>query len=476
MPDCSDLHIICIRVREKTESYVQYNFSAHCNDFLKAFFDLALEYDSLDDFYRICVAVPLEIMGLTSALYLYDEQRKELQLVCDSSHGVYREYQSSGEGIVLKTEAYECGDSFLMPVFSKAPADGSKNKKHVPGHRQITLPGGPGAVHGAARILGMYSISSPEGLTKKEKFFFVKYTNRIGYNLHNRLIVSQNIDHLKFINTLVMDIEHNVIVPNMYFRHLFNQLRKKITELDTLRDEIRQAEELNPQEKDCTACVRRCDTLSNDLFSYHREMVKHHAHISLFLESLFRREHFERGHLVLRPKRCLVEKEIILPQLEHYISRLRAAHITVERPGNMLDEEFQIPVDIGLLSQVYANLFSNAAKYTREVITHEGKVRKAMAYGREVLKDFPEQGRQSVKFNVFTTGPQLADEEGHNIFQEGVRGKDSADIAGTGHGLSFIRHVVELHGGIVGHEATPEGNNFYFILPVPPADYPASGE
>ena len=80
----------------------------------------------------------------------------------------------------------------------------------------------------------------------------------------------------------------------------------------------------------------------------------------------------------------------------------------------------------------------------------------------------------SSKFNVFTTGPHLSPEEGRRLFQEGVRGADSSGIPGTGHGLSFIRHVIELHGGTVGYEPTSEGNNFYFILPAPPVDYPVS--
>ena len=79
---------------------------------------------------------------------------------------------------------------------------------------------------------------------------------------------------------------------------------------------------------------------------------------------------------------------------------------------------------------------------------------------------FLKPGKKGVKFNVFTTGPHLSEEEGHRVFQEGVRGTDSMGIPGTGHGLSFIRHVIELHGGTVGYEATSEGNNFYFILPV----------
>ena len=43
-----------------------------------------------------------------------------------------------------------------------------------------------------------------------------------------------------------------------------------------------------------------------------------------------------------------------------------------------LKEEFEIFVDVGLLSQVYANLFSNAAKYTSEVVDHYGNRRKAL--------------------------------------------------------------------------------------------------
>jgi len=442
---------------------------------LKAFFDLAQEYDSLEDFYRICVAVPLEMIGLAGALYLYDEKQDGLYLVCDSRHGVYSEKEPAPQEIVLSREPYETGNCYLVPIYSKVPCDLEAIACRKGNKQEAPLPGSGGIAQGVF-VLGMYSVSPVQVLTESDRFFFTKYSNRIGYNLHNRLIALQNIDHLKFINNLVKDIEHNVIVPNMYFRHLFNQLRKGITELNSLKEDIRDAEAggMEMGGSNCGTYLGRCGELSAALFSCHQELVKHHANISLFLESLFRREHFERGHLVLHPKRCFVEKEIILPQLEYFTGRLKAAGVTVERPENMIDEEFQIPVDIGLLSQVYANLFSNAAKYAREVLVHNGRPRKALAYGRELIDNFPEHGKKGVKFNVFTTGPHLSEEEGQHIFQEGVRGSDSTGIPGTGHGLSFIRHVVELHGGTVGYEPTSEGNNFYFILPAPPVEHSIS--
>ncbi|MCI5144876.1 MAG: sensor histidine kinase, partial [Candidatus Electrothrix sp. AR3] len=365
MPNCPDLQKMRQRVREKSVSYDRYNFTSHFDDFLKAFFDLAQEYDSLNDFYRICVAVPMEMIGVSSALYLYEEKERELYLVCDCTHGIYKDRSLAPKNVVLSREPYRTGDCYLMPIYSKAPLDLTSYEDSDDGKVKEGKPSQclkPDYMYGANRVLGMYSVSPFQDLSRSDRFFFTKYTNRIGYNLHNRMVARQNIEHLKFINTLVMDIEHNVIVPNMYFRYLFNKLRKDITELEGLYNQVSSAD--SEGEKD--TWLTQCKTLQNSLFLHHDELVKHHANISLFLESLFRREHFESGHLVLHPKRCFVEKDIILPQIEHYASRFCSANITIERPGNMLDEEFQLLVDIGLLSQVYANLFSNAVKYARE--------------------------------------------------------------------------------------------------------------
>jgi len=466
MQICPDLEAIFRRIGEKSASYDQYNFSSLHNDLLKAFFDLCQEYDSLDDFYRICVAVPLEMTGYHCALYLYQEKTEELRLICDSDRGVLADPEKTLPDIQLLNTPYETGRSYLVPIYSKsifhAPLEATEREPWM------TL----GGMDGKTRIFGMFEIKQLDRLTQSDRFFFRKYCNRIGYNLHNRLIVLQNISHLKFINSLVMDIEHNVIVPNMYFRHIFNQLKKKIDELNGVKEQFKQLASRFADQDKADEYLRQCDDIHAQLLAYHAELVKHHANISLFLESLFRREHFSKGHLVLRTKRCFVEKEIILPQLEHYQSRLRAANISIDRPQNMLEEEFEILVDVGLLAQVYANLFSNAAKYTREVVDHNGRPRKAVAYGRELVDNFPEKGKQGIKFNVFTTGEHLKEEDALKLFEEGVRGPGSEQIPGTGHGLAFIKHVIELHGGKVGYEPTKEGNNFYFILPIPPVPIP----
>ncbi len=456
----SDLVHIQGRVREKIKDHVQYDFSPLQNNLLKSFFDLVQEYDRLDDFYRICVVVLLESMRVESSLYIIDKEGRQLRLVCNSQTGIIREPRSVPTGIYLTDQPYKTENSYVVPIYRKPPQNSPKDNNLMSPDQQPW--------QGDIKILGMFEISPLENLNDPDLFFLKKYANRIGFRLHNRLLAQQNIHHLKFINSLVMDIEHNVIIPNMYFKHLFNQLRKKIGELQELEVEMTAMKKSAAvSDEACTMLVDKLSGMRGDLLGYQQEMMKHHANVSLFLESLFRREHFERGHLVLRPKLCRMEKEIILPQLGQYKSRLKTNNIIIDRPTGMDEEEIPIMVDKGLLAQVYANLFSNAVKYTEEIMDDMGGARKVVAYGREIIDDYFGPNQRGVKFNVFTTGHHLSHDEVLALYSEGFRGPNSENKPGTGHGLAFIKHVIELHGGRVGYEATGQGNNFYFVIPLP---------
>ena len=67
----TDLQQIRLRIKEKQRSYASYNLSPAQNDLLRTFFDLAQEFDSNEDFYRVCVAALFEFLGLHSRLYLF---------------------------------------------------------------------------------------------------------------------------------------------------------------------------------------------------------------------------------------------------------------------------------------------------------------------------------------------------------------------------------------------------------------------
>jgi signal transduction histidine kinase len=455
-----DLRHIQKRVRQKLKDHVRYDFSQLQNNLLKSFFDLVQEYTQLDDFYRISVVVLLESMQVESALYLLDGEEKHLKIVCNSQEGIIRDQRSIPTGIYLSDRAYKTENSYVVPVYRKLPYI-SHRESEPSDLEQVPW-------HGDMPIIGMLEVFPLERLKETDFFFLTKFANRIGFRLQNRLLAQQNIQHLKFINSLVMDIEHNVIIPNMYFKHLFNQLRRKIGEIQELEEQMKdykRSTEMNSEA--CDSMIDRLSGLRGDLLEYQKEMLKHHANVSLFLESLFRREHFERGHLVLRPKLCRIEKEIILPQLGQYESRLKANNIIIDMPAGLDEIEIPIMVDKGLLAQVYANLFSNAVKYTEEIIDELGNPRKVLAYGREIIDDYFGPNQRGAKFNVFTTGHHLPFYEVQALYSEGFRGSNSNKKPGTGHGLSFIKHVIELHGGKVGYEATAQGNNFYFVIPLP---------
>lgn len=446
---CSDLQYVFQRVRKKAEDYKAYHFTRQQNDILKTFFDLAQEFDSLPDFYRICVAVPAVHLDIKARLYLLDLQNNRLELVCDSINGVYEEPQPPPAYLEMTQDAYEWGESYLVPICRK-----HYNSDDAP---SLLL---------QSRLMGMLEIFPRPTLQDEDCFFFGKFSNRIAYNLHNRRLMQQNIRHLEFINNLVMDIEHNVIIPNMYFRHLFNQLRKSLTSYEEIVGSLTSGEAGSSLGSEIR---ERLLSLKDEFAENHRHLLDHHATTSLFLESLFRRDHFKEGHLVLRARTCMVEREIIKPQLESYLSRLELYGITVEYPDDM-EEEVPLVVDIGLLAQVYANLFSNGVKYAVEVMKQDGRPRKALAYGREMCKDFFGPGKDGIKFNVFTTGPHLHEDELNKVFEDGYRGSNASRHSGTGHGLSFIKQVVEIHGGRVGCEPVEEGNNFFFVLPLAVSD------
>ena len=460
-----DLATIRKRVKQKRRDYISYDFSRKKNDILKTFFDLSQEFDSLPDLYRICVSVPLESLEVESRLYLLNDGTT-LTMVCDSQQGIFELPVACPPYVHLSDVPYETKGSYLVPVLSKPlqPAE-------VP------------ELGDTLHVIGMFEVYPVTKLTKSDKFFFTKYTNRIGYNIRKRLLAQQNIKHIQFINNLVSDIEHNVIIPNMYYKHLFKQLKKRIDDLCSIAELIEQYKNTDPTDSDmCQQVVGRIGEIRTRLLDSYQEIDKHHTNLSLFLESLFRRDHFEEGRLVLHQQVCKLETDIILPQLSHYQKRLTSRNITIDKPHDMEGEEIEIKVDLGLLSQVYANLFSNVVKYAEEVIDHQGQPRKAMAYGRMILEDCFGPGQAGIKLNVFSTGRPLPENEVASIYKDGFMGTNCTSerrslipqgameqSPGTdhsrGHGLSFIKYVVELHGGQVGYESTPEGNNFYFILP-----------
>jgi len=444
------LQYIYQRIEAKKADYKIYNFSSSEDNALKTFFDLAQEFDDIDYFYNLCVAIPKGFFDLDACLYLLAPGSNKLILVAKTGHHDHEIGTCPPSHITPSDGPYFIDDNTLILTI--------RGKKSLIDQLPFEV---------KDNVIGLLEVYDVKEKDSHMMLFFEKYANRIGFNFHNRLLSEKNVEHLRFIRSLVADIEHNIIVPNMAYKLFLRNLKVKVTknmEIEKTLSEHLASGSLDKESIE--GIVKELNDVNQGLGIELENIEKHYKNMSLFIETLFRKSHFDRGRLVLRTKTCNMKYDIVQPQLERFLDRFKAAGILIDdRLSGIPDEEIVAVVDIGLMAQVYANLFSNALKYTQEIVTEEGEKKKYISYGYEVLKDYFGNGIDGVKYNVFSTGPHILPEERQHLFEEGYRGRDAASKPGTGHGLTFVKNVIEIHGGVVGYEPTRYGNNFYFILP-----------
>ncbi|MGD2080238.1 MAG: HAMP domain-containing sensor histidine kinase [Nitrospirota bacterium] len=436
------------RIEQKKHNYRGYGFAETENTAFKTFFDLAQEFDDIEDLYKLCVAIPQAFFSLKAGLYVMDPGSGRLALAASTEDEKLR--NPPPEEVRPSEKPYFAADRLVLTIHGKESL-------------MEELP-----LRAEKNVLGLLEIYPVGGLDPHRVLFFEKYAGRIGFNIHNRFLAEKNAEHLRFIRTLVADIEHNIIAPNMVYKLYLRDLKAKLSnikEVEGLFSGYCKEEGLGPDSPICVA-IEDLKEASRGLQSDFENIESHYRNMSLFLETLLRRSHFDKGRLVLRTKRCNMYRDVIRPQLERYADKLKAMGTEVDTASSGIPErEAAEVVDVGLMAQVYANLFSNAVKYARPVETPSGGKTKFISYGHEILKDYFGPGKDGAKYNVFSTGPHLEPGERKKLYTEGFRGREARRTSGTGHGLSFVKNVIELHGGEVGYEAVEGGNNFYFIIP-----------
>jgi len=113
----------------------------------------------------------------------------------------------------------------------------------------------------------------------------------------------------------------------------------------------------------------------------------------------------------------------------------------------------KVNADKDRIAQVFTNLFDNAIKFNKD----KGEIR-----------IFAEENDNGIKIFIEDSGPGIPEKDIPRIFERFYRVDKarSRELGGTGLGLSIVKHIVELHGGIVGVESTEGlGSKFFFTLP-----------
>ncbi|PTY00993.1 hypothetical protein DB346_15425 [Verrucomicrobia bacterium LW23] len=168
----------------------------------------------------------------------------------------------------------------------------------------------------------------------------------------------------------------------------------------------------------------------------------------------------------------VMERTLALPG-DIVESAVREARVAAEEAGITLESivgdglgDAPLPavsVDLQRISYVFANLLTNAIKYSPSGSTVTFRC----------VRDGDDG--QMLRFEVRDRGPGIAEEHHARLFERFYRVKGTAKT-GAGLGLSIAHDIVLAHDGRIGVKSRPgEGSTFYVLLPAAPAPAPAEG-
>jgi len=173
-------------------------------------------------------------------------------------------------------------------------------------------------------------------------------------------------------------------------------------------------------------------------------------HMSRLVEDLLDVARVRRGKVALH-KQALQLHTVIAKAVELTSPLLeqRNHQLTIDIP-----RELVIEADATRMTQVFANLMTNAAKYTQP---------------RGHISISAVRVNESIAVTVSDDGPGIAPELLSNIFDPFVQGESTLERAegGLGLGLALVRSLTVLHGGTASASSDGHGRGARFTIELP---------
>ena len=141
---------------------------------------------------------------------------------------------------------------------------------------------------------------------------------------------------------------------------------------------------------------------------------------------------------------------LIKAGIEPLLSEAKDKHITllVDVPSDLPG----ITADLASMGHVFANLLSNAIRYSPS---------------GSAITVRAEAELSGIRFSVTDHGEGITPEHLKRLFDQFYRVPGQDEKSGIGLGLSIVREIVRAHGGTVGVESTRgKGSTFHFTLPA----------
>ena len=184
---------------------------------------------------------------------------------------------------------------------------------------------------------------------------------------------------------------------------------------------------------------------------YYQVMLSESERLSGVIENVLDFSRIESGHRDFRLNPDDLTR-LIADIIERYRYSFETAGIRLD--ADLPDEPVVVPVDREGIEQVLVNLLSNATKYIGD------------GDKRVAVKLAPQE--DSVRIEVSDTGVGMSAEAVEQIFDPFYRIDDTASrpVAGSGIGLTIVRHIVDAHRGRIDVESAPgQGTTFAVTLP-----------
>jgi signal transduction histidine kinase len=444
--------IVRARLVEKKADYAKYAFTLHESGILNILFDLMQEFHLPSLLGHLATLLIKRTCGLDAEFYSRVVEDGQDKFVLSTRPVAGKAAGRSGGSPAL--DARQPREAGSEAACGRVPEAGVR----IPVRGRYV-----GIVQGEEdrEILGLLVLYPEQPLDGHGLLFFEKFANRLGFAMHNYTLAQKDSEHLEFVRNLVKDIGHNVLGPNMYFKLLINKLGSELIAFGKGLDNERDAPEV---------VLQKAKAGHPALLDLLNEIKQHFSHSSLFLESLLRESHFAHGRYVLRTTPLNLGERVVRAQYQSFLPLYKAKGI--EAALNIGDGAGgEVDADFGLISQVVANIFSNALKYATVTPEVSAPFMRCTVRGQAEVKP---AGRTSgggklkpgIRVEVLTSGEHIKPEEADRVFEKYFRASNTADIAGTGKGLSFVLDIVSRHKGEAGYKADPEGNLFYFALPL----------
>ncbi|HVK13789.1 MAG TPA: ATP-binding protein [Gemmataceae bacterium] len=188
-------------------------------------------------------------------------------------------------------------------------------------------------------------------------------------------------------------------------------------------------------------------------------MERQVGQLTHLIDDLMDVSRINRGKIVLQTARLRLADAIL--------NAVDTSGPVIEQMGHALEldvpaEPVYVDADLTRLTQIFANLLNNAAKYTER----GGRVRLAVErQGGDVLVRVTDTG-------VGIPAPMLP--QVFDLFSQVDRSLEKSQ-GGLGIGLNIVRRLVELHGGTIRAESGGPGLGSTFTVRLPVAGAPAPG-